>query len=305
MSELRSSYAFCAELSRREAKNFYSSFLVLPPARRRAMCALYAFLRRTDDLADAPGQPEQKAPALEAWRRGLDEALDGRPDAWPGFLALSDSVHKHEIPARYLHEVIDGVEMDLEPRPFATFDDLYLYCYRVASVVGLSCLHIWGYRSEDGKAEALAESCGVALQLTNIIRDVREDALQGRVYLPQDDLRRFGIDASELAAPRPTGRVRALLEYQGARAYEYYRRAEPLVRLVDPVGRPVLLAIVGIYRTLLDEIVRRDYDVLTARVSLPAWRKLAITFRSLGSRFALPFREPEPESISLEPTRCR
>jgi 15-cis-phytoene synthase len=301
VNELRASYDFCAELSRREAKNFYYSFLVLPADRRRSMCALYAFLRRTDDLADAPGPVERKAPALHDWRIGLDEALEGRADGWPGLLALADSVRKHEVPARYLHDVIDGVEMDLNPRPFATFEDLSVYCYRVASAVGLSCLHIWGYRSDDGKAEALAESCGIALQLTNIIRDVREDALQGRVYLPQDDLRRFGIDPAELSAPRPTGRVRALLEFQGARAYDYYRRAEPLVSRVDPVGRPVLLAMVGIYRALLDEIVRRDYDVLTNRVALPAWRKLAITARSLGARFARPHREPDP--ILEESTR--
>ncbi len=303
MNELRASYDFCVELSRREAKNFYYSFLVLPGDRRRAMCALYAFLRRTDDLADAPGPVERKAPALDAWRLSLDEALDGRTEAWPGLLALADTVRKHEIPRRYLHDVIDGVEMDLIPRPFATFDDLTLYCYRVASVVGLSCLHIWGYRSDGGKAEALAESCGIALQLTNIIRDVREDALQGRVYLPQDDLRRFGIDPAELTAPRPTGRVRALLEYQGARAYEYYRRAEPLVARVDPVGRPVLLAMVGIYRALLDEIVRRDYDVLTSRVALPGWRKLAITARSLGARFARPGAEFDTDPILAESSR--
>jgi 15-cis-phytoene synthase len=306
VSELRDSYAFCVEVSRREAKNFYYSFLVLPPDRRRAMCALYAFLRRTDDLADAPGPTLEKARALEAWRRGLDDALDGRPDAWPGLPALADAVRKHEIPARYLHEVIDGVERDLDPRPFATFDELQVYCYRVASVVGLSCLHIWGFQSDGGKAESLAEDCGIALQLTNIIRDVREDALQGRVYLPSDDLRRFGVDPSELAAPRPTGRVRALLEFQGGRAYEYYRRAEPLVGRVDPVGRPVLLAMVGIYRALLDEIVRRDYDVLTARVSLPAWRKLAITVRSLGGRFsrARPRAASDLEPILAEPPRC-
>jgi phytoene synthase len=302
VNELRASYDFCSELSRREAKNFYYSFLVLPGDRRRSMCALYAFLRRTDDLADAPGPIERKAPALDAWRRGLDDALEGRTDAWPGFLALADSVKKHEIPARYLHEVIDGVEMDLTPRPFVTFEDLSLYCYRVASVVGLSCLHIWGYRSDHGKAEALAESCGIALQLTNIIRDVREDALQGRVYLPLDDLRRFGIDPAELAAPRPTGRVRALLEYQGARAYEYYRRAEPLVSRVDPVGRPVLQAMVGIYRALLDEIVRRDYDVLTSRVALPGWRKLAITARSLVARFARTSPELDHDPVLAEST---
>ena len=248
MNELRESYAYCAAVSRREAKNFYYSFLVLPPSRRRAMCALYAFLRRTDDLADSNETAFEKARALEGWRRSLDDALEGRPDAWPGLAALADSVQHYRVPTEYLHEVINGVETDLEPRPFATFDDLYPYCDRVASVVGLSCLHIWGYRSDDGKAESLAEWCGVALQLTNIIRDVREDAIQGRVYIPRDELRRFGVEPSELAAPRPTGRVRALLEYQGARAFEYYRKAEPLFDRVDPVGRPVLMAMVGIYR---------------------------------------------------------
>jgi phytoene synthase len=177
--------------------------------------------------------------------------------------------------------------MDLDSRAFATFDDLRVYCHRVASVVGLSCLHVWGYQSDNGRAERLAEACGLALQLTNIIRDVREDALQGRVYLPTDELSRFGVDPSELAATRPTGRVRALLEYQGARAYEYYRQAERLVDLIDPVGRPVFLTIIGIYRSLLDEIVRRDYDVLTSRVSLPVWRKLTIMIGSFPSRFGL------------------
>jgi len=301
VSDLRASYAFCAALSRREARNFYYSFLVLPHDRRRSMCALYAYLRRTDDLADAPGPEAGRAEALGAWRANLDDALAGRPDAWPGLAALADTVRRHAIPARYLHEVIDGVAMDLDPRPFATFDDLYLYCYRVASAVGLSCLHIWGFRPDDGKAEALAEACGVALQLTNIIRDVREDALRGRVYLPQDDLNRFGVAPAELASTAPNGRVRALLEFEGARAYEYYALARPLVGRVAPVGRPVLLAIVGIYRALLDEIARRDYDVLSGRVSLPAWRKMAITVRSIGGRFA----RTRPDPALAGPPRCR
>lgn len=296
MNELRASYEFCARLSRSEAKNFYYSFLLLPADRRRSMCALYAFLRRTDDLADEPGPVDAKAQSLDTWRRGLDDALDGRPNGWPGWFALADAVHKHEIPPRYLHEVIDGVEMDLVPRPFATFEELAAYCHRVASVVGLSCLHVWGYRSDGGRAERMAEWCGIALQLTNIIRDVREDALAGRVYLPREDLDRFGIDHAELAARRPTGRVRALLENQGERAYDYYRRCEPLVGKVDPVGRPVLLAIVGIYRALLDEIAHRDYDVLTIRVALPAWRKLAITARSLAARLG-----PERLAPSIDP----
>ena len=299
MNDLRASYDFCVGVSKREAKNFYYSFLVLPGDRRRSMCALYAFLRRTDDLADAPGSADLKIPVLRDWRSGLDEALEGRADAWPGWLALADVVHKHGIPPGYLHDVIEGVEMDLNPRPFATFEDLSLYCYRVASAVGLSCLHIWGYQSDQGKAEALADACGIALQLTNIIRDVREDALQGRVYLPQEDLRRFGVDPAELAASRPTGRVRALLEYQAIRAVDYYRRAEPLVSRVDPLGRPVLVAMVGIYRTLLDEIVRRDYDVFSGRVSLSSGLKLAITARSLLARFATYPRSSESDPVSV------
>ena len=175
--------------------------------------------------------------------------------------------------------------MDVEPRRFATFDDLADYCYHVASVVGLSCLHIWGYRSEGGKAERLAESCGIALQLTNIIRDVREDARNGRIYLPEEDLARFGVEPGELAqGGRPSDRVRALLAFEGERAYEYYAQANPLTPLVNRVGRPVLQTIVGIYRALLDEIARRDYHVLDGRISLPPWHKLAVALRAMANR---------------------
>ena len=305
MTDLDRSMTFCVELSKREARNFYYSFMVLPAERRRAMCALYAFMRKTDDLADQPGDRETKAQSLRDWRHALDDALEGRFDPWPGFPALAQVVDRYEIPARYLHEVIDGVEMDLEPRPFPRFLDLKAYCHRVASVVGLSCLHIWGYRTDEGRAERLADACGLAFQLTNIIRDVREDALQGRIYLPTEDLERFGVEPTELLARRPTGRVQALLEFEGRRAYEFYHRAEPLLDLVDPVGRPVLLAMMRIYRGLLDEIVRRDYDVMTSRVALSPWRKLAITFGALPSRFLrrrgpfAPFLDP----VLAEPTR--
>jgi phytoene synthase len=194
---------------------------------------------------------------------------------------VADTVRCHDIPAQHLQEVIEGVAMDIEPRPFATFDELYRYCYHVASAVGLCCIRIWGYRSEDGRAERLAEACGIALQLTNIVRDVPEDARAGRVYLPREDLDRFGVAPSDLAAATTSEPLRRLLAYEGRRAYDYYAQAEPLVRLVAPVGRPVLRAIVGIYRALLDEIARRDYDVASGRISLPAWRKTVITARSL------------------------
>ena len=268
-------------MSRREAKNFYYSFLLLPPARRRSMCALYAFLRRTDDLADGPGSDSAKREVLNGWREELDSALEGGPCDWPGLPAMADTAARHAIPPRYLRDVLDGVAMDLEPRSFATFDDLYPYCYRVASAVGLACIHIWGYRSEGGLAERFAEECGVALQLTNILRDVREDARSGRVYLPREDLDRFGVAPEELAADRPSASARALFAYQGRRAYDFYAKGSPLIRLVAPVGRPVLRAIVGIYRGLLDEIARRQFDVLSMRVSVPPWKKAAITARSL------------------------
>ena len=279
--KLRASYRFCSDLSRREAKNFFWSFLLLPPARRRSMCALYAFMRHTDDLADEHGLASDKRISLDRWRTELDAALENPSDAWPGFRALADSARRHGLPRRHLHEVIDGVMMDLEPQPFPTFDDLYAYCYRVASAVGLSCIHIWGYKSEEGRAESLAESCGIALQLTNILRDVKEDARNGRVYLPQEDLDRFGVSTEDLTADEPSPALRELLAFEGRRAYEYFALAAPLTRLVAPMGRPVLRAIVGIYRALLDEIASRGYDVLSRRVSLPSWKKAAITVRSL------------------------
>jgi phytoene synthase len=281
------SYRFCSGIARREAKNFYHAFLLLPPGRRRSMCALYAFLRRTDDLADEPGPHALKAEALSNWRLDLEAALAGRSPAWPGLLALSDTVSRHAIPMELLHAVIDGVSRDIEPNHFVTFADLADYCYHVASVVGLCCLHIWGYRSEGGTAEKLAEDCGLALQLTNILRDVGSDARAGRIYLPEDDLARFGVERAELAMMgRPNDGLHALLAFEAQRANGYYTAVRELVPLVAPIGRPVLLYIVGVYRALLDEIVRRDYDVLSRRVSLSRWRKLAVGLLAVGGPFA-------------------
>lgn len=282
---LRESYRVCGAIARREARNFYYSFLLLPSDRRRSMCALYAFLRHTDDLADEPGPRGAKERALASWRSALDAALAGDPAGWPGLPALADTVVRHGMPAQLLHAVIDGVSMDIEPRGYATFDELADYCYRVASVVGLCCLHIWGYRSDGGRAERLAEHCGLALQLTNILRDVRDDARAGRIYLPRDDMARFGVDPAELIAAGPPGEgVRELLAFEAERAYAYYDDARQLVPLVDPVGRPVLRTIVGIYRALLDEIVHRDYNVLAGRISLPPWRKIGIALGAIAGR---------------------
>jgi phytoene synthase len=283
---LRSSYDYCVGVARRSARNFYYSFVLLPPARRRSMCALYAYMRRTDDLADDAGPVDARRAALERWRSRLDAALAASPAALPpdepALPALVDTVRRHGLPPRYLFDVIEGVGMDLEPRPFRSFADLAPYCYRVASVVGLCCLHIWGYRSQGGEAEAMADACGTALQLTNILRDVREDAAQGRIYLPREELAGFGVAPEELAtATAPTPPLRDLLRFQAERAYGFYERARPLERLVAAPGRPMLRAIVGIYRSLLDEIVRRDFDVFSRRVSLSPARKAGITLLAL------------------------
>ncbi len=164
------SYQFCVQVARRQAKNFYYSFLLLPPDLRRSMCALYAFMRETDDLADSPALVGDREARLEQWRDDIARALDGAgaglgspPDgSWPGFAALAETVERHAIPKAYLDAVIDGVAMDLSPRAFASFDELYDYCYHVASVVGLCCIHVWGFQSDGGRAEELAETCGVA-----------------------------------------------------------------------------------------------------------------------------------------------
>ena len=216
---LEESYRFCARCrgARRGTSTMRSC--CLPRSRRRSMCALYAFMRHTDDLADEPGTRRGEGPthSTPGGGRSMPRWPARRGDAWPGLPALADTVARHGIPAKLLHEVIEGVSMDIQPRGFATFAELADYCYHVASVVGLSCLHIWGYRSEGGKAERLAEHCGIALQLTNILRDVGDDARNGRIYLPRDDLARFGVEPEELAAGgRPSDRVRELLAFEGA-----------------------------------------------------------------------------------------
>ena len=279
---LRESRRFCAEVAKREAGNFYVSFLLLPPERRRAMCALYAFFRRCDDIADEPGEFFAKKNALDDFRAELAEALAGRkPMGWLGWPALVETVEQRGIPERYLREVIDGVEMDLEPRRYPAFQDLHGYCYRVASAVGLCCLHVWGFRSEEGRAERLAEDCGLALQLTNMIRDVGEDARSGRVYLPNEDLDRFGVDPAELLQDRAGNSLRELLAFEASRARGFYEGAAELFPYVEPVGRPVLGTIVGVYRGLLDEMERRDFDVLATRISLSKRRKATIALGAL------------------------
>jgi 15-cis-phytoene synthase len=281
---LAHSYAYCERLARREAGNFYNGFRVLPRRQRLAMCALYAFMRIADDLSDEPGTIADKRRQLGDWRRGLDQALDGRY----GHLvheALQHTVNTYRIPRQYLHDVLDGVEMDLEPVTYATFADLRLYCYRVASAVGLACIHIWGFADE--RAKLFAEDAGIAFQLTNILRDLGEDAARGRVYLPREDLERFGYDASGLSSGRRDDRFRALMRFEVERARGFYDAAWPIVSLLRPAGRAVFLVMARTYRALLDAIEERDYDVFSSRARVSSWRKLVFALRALPVRWGL------------------
>jgi phytoene synthase len=263
MNDLERSYEHCRRVARSQARNFYYSFVLLSKPQRDAMCAIYAFMRYCDDLSDGPG-PSSRA-SMDEWRKELDAALEGRygPNAcWPAF---HDAVQRYRIPHEYFREMIDGVSSDLEPRRIETFDELYRYCYQVASVVGLTITHVFGYDS--AKALLLAEKCGIAFQLTNIIRDVKEDQERGRCYLPREDRERFP-------------ELRDLLAFEGARARAYYEESAPLVGLVRRESRASLWALIEIYRRLLQRIERSGYDVMSRRIRLSTFEKMAIVLRA-------------------------
>lgn len=279
---LASSYSFCERLTRREAGNFYPAFRVLPADRRRAMCALYAFMRVADDLSDGPGPASEKRAKLEAWRTDLRQALAGdyRHELYP---ALCHTVTTYRVPPEYLEAVLDGVCMDLEPVRYAKFEDLYRYCYHVASAVGLACIYIWGFNGESAKAHA--ESAGIAFQLTNILRDLGEDAARQRIYLPREDLDRFGYTEEQLRRGERTDSFRALMRFQVERARRYYDASNPLLSALEPHGRAAFLVMQRTYRGLLDAIERRNYDVFSSRVRLSRWRKLVLILRVLPVRW--------------------
>ena len=283
------SYAYCKRLSRRRAGNFYFSFLTLPSDRFRDMCALYAFMRICDDLGDDGKMPVgERRGQLQRWRAQLERALDADEFEHPVFPALAEVVRRHQIPREHLHAVIQGVEADLEPTGFETFDELAGYCYLVAGAVGLCCIHIWGFRGE--KALEFAVDCGTAFQLTNILRDLGEDADMGRVYLPREDLERFGYSQADIAARRRDERFERLMRFEVDRAAGFYRKAERLFDLLEPPGRPIYAAMLEIYGRLLAEIERRGYDVYSRRVSLSRPRKLWIALRAtLRHRWAARF----------------
>lgn len=289
--ELARAYAICRAIAKREAKNFYYAFVALPLERRNAICAVYAFMRQADDLADDETlSREERRRRLNAWLENWHGVCNGGDTSSPVFFATRHSVERFNIPLQLLDELVDGVAMDLDhaatgaPDTYATFADLYRYCYLVASVVGLVCIRIFGYSGE--RAEKLAEETGIAFQLTNILRDVSEDAARNRVYLPLTDLAAHGISLQSLlhrapAAP-PTPAERTLLASMARRAEDYYRSADELLPLIDRESRPALWVLVSIYHALLKRIERADYNVFTRRASVPTAQKIAILLIGLA-----------------------
>lgn len=283
--KLDQAYAACRAIAKREAKNFYYAFIALPAPRRNAICAIYAFMRKADDLADDESLPrDERRRRLESWLADWRGACHGGDSSDLVFVAVRDAVERFAIPLNLLDELVAGTTMDLKPAAsdapdtYATFADLYGYCYLVASVVGLVCIRIFGYK--DQRAEKLAEETGVAFQLTNILRDVAEDAGRNRVYLPLEDLAAHGVSLDALLhrAPsiRPTANERELLAAVAQRAEDFYQSAWKLMPLIDRESRPAMWVLVSIYHALLKRIRKADYDVFSRRASVPLQQKLGI-----------------------------
>ena len=266
-------YRHCEALTREQAGNFYYGIRLLPAPKRRAMCAVYAFARLVDDIGDGDQPAERKLELLADARAQLD-AEDGSPMR----VALADAERRFALPREALLDLIDGVEMDVRGTEYETFDELVVYCRRVAGSIGRLCLAIFG-SSDMATASPLADDLGVAMQLTNILRDVREDLDRGRVYLPAEDLRRFGCEDLEAAAP---AQFAGLMAFEAQRAREWFARGLALVDLIDARSASCVCAMTGIYRRILDRIDESPHTVLDHRLSLATWEKTWVALRSLA-----------------------
>lgn len=272
-----SPHEYCQARAAQSGSSFYYSFLFLPPEQRRAITALYAFCREVDDVVDECTDQSIARTKLAWWRSEVASVYGGRPDH-PVARALAEVTTRYKLPQERLQEIIDGMQMDLDHHGYPDFESLRLYCHRVASVVGLLAAEIFGY--EDPRTLAYAADLGLAFQLTNIIRDVGEDARRNRIYLPLDEMRRHGVDAAEIGAARETENFRRLMEFQIERALGYYGQALATLPPVDRRAQRAGLVMAAIYRTLLDEIRADGCRVLTRRTSLTPIRKLWIAWKT-------------------------
>ena len=267
---LDEAYTYCADVTREHSKSFYFSTNFLPAAKRRAIRAFYAFCRATDDMVDDPGQGASVATSLAEWRAA--SRLPRAGQRHPILSAWADARDRYGVPQQYIEELIDGCEMDLRISHYETFDELREYCYRVASTVGLVSMHIIGVNGDDpevlAQARVPAITLGVALQLTNILRDVGEDLSRGRIYLPQADLRRFHYTENDLRAGVIDHRFRSLIQFQINRAHQLYEAGWNGIAYLKQEGRLAVGAAISLYRCILDRIVKNDYNVFTQRAHL-------------------------------------
>jgi len=283
---LEQAYAECRRITRQQAKNFYYSFIALPPAKRPAIYALYSFCRLCDDAADEPIPLEEKLDRLAKIRRELSSDSTAE-STHPVFLALADTMTRFRIPRELFEEVVRGVEMDLTTNRYRTFDELRTYCYRVASIVGLICVEIYGYREPEVRDYAV--DLGLAMQLTNIIRDVQEDLDHDRIYIPLEEMERFGYSEDELRAGVVNDAFLRLMRFQAERARHYFRSGLRLLPLLSPRSRTSPAVLVALYQRILDRIEARNFNVFEGRVSLSAREKYMLTAKTwLKSLLPLP-----------------
>jgi squalene synthase HpnC len=293
------SYEHCHQIARAARSNFYYAFYLLPKPKRDGLAALYAFMRLVDDVADEGEDLETKQRGLAKWRAAFDEAITGRSQVFDGTAAkplpseplygevevlpaLVDTMRRYNMPARYLHDLISGAEMDLTVKSYPTFDRLREYCYRVAGTVGLTCTHVFGY--SDPRALDLAEKLGLAFQLTNIIRDVREDAALGRIYIPDEDLARYGVSPGDFSRNEATLGVREVLRFEADRAWRIYDECSDLLDLVDADSRSALWLLVHTYSALLARMESVDFAVFGERVRLSKAEKMIFIARARFGR---------------------
>ena len=272
---------YCAAQVNQSRSSFRLSFLLLNREQRQAIHALYAFCRAVDDIVDETDDTTSARQQLNDWRSEIESLYQGSP-SHPITIALHPAIGTYHLSRNHFLEIIDGMEMDLDKSRYANFDELYIYCYRAAGAVGLLVARIFGYR--DPHTEEYAEAMGIALQLTNILRDVGEDMARGRIYIPQDEIARFGLSESSLTDPEQQTKLIALLEFQGARAEEYYRKAVASLPAIDRGAQLSGLVMGAIYHTLLKQISAEAYPVLSRKVRLSTAKKLLATLRYLLTR---------------------
>jgi 15-cis-phytoene synthase len=279
---LQTAYAHCREVVEARAKNFSYAFLLLPAHKRRALEAIYGYCRVADDFADDDGlATDERRRLLTDLRTRLKAAFDGEP-ADLLMTAVADSARRFNVTHEDLDLVAKGCLQDLSVTRYATFEDLYGYCYMVASAVGLACLDVFGHQADPATVRPMAIDLGIAMQLTNIIRDVKEDIDRDRIYLPREDMKRFGVDEAQIRGGHVDSNWRAFLGFQIQRARCYFARGERLAAWVDRDARVCPLALASIYERLLDEVENAGCDVFHARVSLSKRRKLGLLGLAMG-----------------------